>query len=211
MGFEVDDFAELAALDQSDEFAKRREEALIGPDPEHDPSRAASLDRPLGLGLLQRQRLLAEHRRPGRGNRHNLLTVQRVGRRQHDRVDSGVSEHRLERAGKLEPMLGRIAAKFFGIAAERVSKPQRLALALNRFDEPSAPPAETDDRRVDHRLSPAAPNSAGGATEMLVEKGEDLAPAVDRLLRAIVRAIPGEKRVSGAVIAVEFVVLAVTL
>src|SRR5579884_2439983 len=47
--------------------------------------------------------------------------------------------------------------------------------------------------------------------QMLAEKREHLAPAVHRLLGAVERPVPIEEAVPGAVIAVEFVVLAVLL
>ena len=82
-------------------------------------------------------------------------------------------------------------------------------LAPNRFDESFAPPVETDDCGVDRR--PARGTLRARSAEMLVEKGKDLVPAVDRLLRPVIRAIMRKKRVAGAVIPVEFVILAVLL
>ena len=60
-------------------------------------------------------------------------------------------EHRLKRADRLEPMLCGEFAVLVRAAADRAGKAQLLALALNRLDEGLAPPAETNDGRLDHR------------------------------------------------------------
>src|SRR5690349_1275966 len=62
MRLDVEDVAELAVFDPPQQFAEGREETFVGADPEHDPGPLAGLDRALGLGLLQGQRLFAKHR-----------------------------------------------------------------------------------------------------------------------------------------------------
>src|ERR1700746_1153279 len=57
---------------------------------------------------------------------------------------------------------------------------------------------------------PGRPLGAGSA-EMTVEEIKDLVPSIDRLLGAVIRAIPGKESVAGAVVAVELVILAVLL
>src|SRR5262249_12008019 len=97
--------------------------------------------------------------------------------------------------------------------APRRYKAQLVAFALNRLDKRLAPAAETDNRRINH--GPTAEGSkgavldlAGRGTKVRMVEIEHLVPAVDRLLVAVVWAIMGKERVSGAVIAVELVVLA---
>ena len=135
--------------------------------------------------------------------------MHRVRGRQNDRSDRGIGEHRFETADELEPMLGRIIAKLSGIAAYRMGKSQYFALTLNRLDKGLAPAAEADDRGVDHR--PARRLLRARSAKVPVEEIEHLVPAVDRLLRAIIRAIPREEGMTGAVVTVELVVLSVTL
>src|SRR6516164_577991 len=66
----------------------------------------------------------------------------------------------------------------------------------------------TDDCRVDHRPVRRMKDSAGRSAEMLVEESKDFVPAVNRLLRAVIRAIMRKERVTGPVITVKLVVLA---
>src|ERR1700758_1578052 len=106
-------------------------------------------------------------------------------------------------------MPGRKVAKPLRITDDRAGEAQRLAPALNRLHERLPPPAEADDRRVDHRLIRSAPNLVSRGAEVLMEEREDLVPAIDSLFRAVIRAIPREERVAGSVIAVELVILAV--
>src|SRR5262249_17040075 len=72
---------------------------------------------------------------------------------------------------------------------------------------------ETDDRSVDHRpawwaSSRAPPGSAGRGAKVLVEEVKHLVPAIDCLLGPVIWAVMRKKRVAGAVITVELVVLA---
>ena len=134
-------------------------------------------------------------------------------RRHDDRVDGAIGEHRIELADQRKPVPTRKVPEPIGVAADRAGEAQPIALALNRLDEGPAPPAETDDRRVDHRpaklaLNQAVRGSAGRGAEMLVQEGKDLVPAVDRLLGAVIRTIMRKERVAGAVVAMKLVVLA---
>src|SRR5260370_30225574 len=86
---------------------------------------------------------------------------------------------------------------------------QFVALALNGPDQGLAPPAETDDCRVDHRGWRARLDvKSGGTAEILAKEFEDLVPAVRGLLDPVVWPIPGEEGVARTVIAVELVILA---
>src|SRR3984893_5073464 len=208
MRLDMEDLAEFAAFDQSHQLVHGRKKPLTGTDPEHDLGRAAGLDGARRFGLFQGQRLFAKDRLSRRRDGDDLLAMQRMRRRQHDRLNVAISEHRLDPANEFEPMLCRKVAMLVRIAADRARKTQPFAVALDRLDEGLAPPAETDDRGIDHRLAPAAPNSVGGGAEMLVEEAKDLVPAVDRLVDPVIRAIVSEESVAGSVIAVEFVVLA---
>src|SRR5271165_16037 len=206
MRLEVQDPAELTALDQPQKLAQRRKEPFVGADPEHHTRLAAGVDGAHRVGLFQGQRLLAKDRLSRLGDSDDLVTVQRVRRRQHDRVDAAVGEDRIELADELEPVPGSEVAEPIGVAADRMGEAQPAALALNRLDEGPAPPAETDDRRIDHRPA-GSPLGTRGA-EMLVEEPKDLVPTVDRLLGAVIRAIVCKERVASPVITVELVVLA---
>jgi hypothetical protein len=104
----------------------------------------------------------------------------------------------------------------FRIATDATGKAQPVAFALDRGDQNPAPLAETDGGSVDHRLVRRLPSSGFPSSgllgarraKMLVEEGKDLVPAIDRLLRPVIRAIVRKERVTGPVIAVELVVFA---
>jgi hypothetical protein len=147
----VEDFAELAVLDQPQKLAQRREEPFVGADSQHHPSLSAGIDRAHRVGLVQGQRLLAEDRLSCLCDGNDLVTVQRMRRRDRDRVDAAVGDHRGGLGDELKSVLGRKVAVRFGIAADRASEVEPIASALNRLDEGSAPAAEADDRGVDHR------------------------------------------------------------
>jgi hypothetical protein len=151
MRLEVKDSAELAVLDQPQKLAQRRKEPFVGADPQHHPSLSAGIDRAHRVGLVQGQRLLAEDRLSCLCDSNDLVSVQRMRRRDHDRVDAAVGDHRGGLGDELESVLGRKVAVRFGVAADRAGKVQPIASALNRLDKGLAPPAETDDRGVDHR------------------------------------------------------------
>src|SRR6266567_3676143 len=92
-------------------------------------------------------------------------------RRQDNRVDAGICEHRPKPTDVVELMGCRVFAMPTRIAADRLGKAQPFALALNRLDEGLAPPPETDNRGVDHRQGSRALRAA--STEMLGEEGKD--------------------------------------
>src|SRR6266850_6058717 len=100
--------------------------------------------------------------------------MQRVRARQNDGIDAGINNHRIELADQLEPISGRRVAKLVGVAADGAGEAQPIALALDRFDEGPAPPAETDDSCVDHR--PAARFLGARSTEVLVKEPKDFMP-----------------------------------
>ena len=77
--------------------------------------------------------------------------MQRVRARQHDSTDAGIDKHRIELADQLEPISGRRVAKLVGVAADGAGEAQPVAFALDCLDKGLTPPAETDDRGVDHR------------------------------------------------------------
>ena len=91
----------------------------------------------------------------GGGGALDLRPVLAVRRREHDRVDFGIGEDRVETVGEFEPVLG---AERLGIGAGAVV-PRRetefVALALHRADEGPPPPSYSDHRRTDHAPLPA--------------------------------------------------------
>ena len=65
--------AEFAARGEARQFLQRRKEALVGADAEHDPGLPTGSDGALGLVAGQGQRLFAEHRLSGAGDRDDLV------------------------------------------------------------------------------------------------------------------------------------------
>ncbi len=150
MAFDVEDVAELAARDDLAQGSERRPEAAVVADREHDAGRAAGLDHAQRVAQLEGERLLAEHLLAGLGARHDLLAVQRVRRRQHDRLDRRIAQHVGQAFGRREAVRGGVVADLVDAAVDPAHEAQPRALALHRLDEALAPAAEPDDRGVDH-------------------------------------------------------------
>jgi len=104
MRLKVKDSTEFAPLDQSQQLAHRRKEAFVGADAQHRAGSTAGFDRAHRLVLRQGQRLLTEDRLSCVCDGDDLLTMQRMRRRQHDRVNGPIGEHRFELAGHGEPV-----------------------------------------------------------------------------------------------------------
>ena len=154
MPLDMQDLAERAAVHQRLQFAHRREAALVVAGAERYARLVAGLDRARGLRARQRQRLLAPHRLAGAGDRGHLLHVQRMRRRQKDRLHLRILDRVRELGGEPEAVLLREVAHLVRLLAHAMHEAQARALALHRPDERFAPAAEADDRRIDHVLLP---------------------------------------------------------
>ena len=84
--------------------------------------------------------------------------MQRMRRRQHDCADGVIGEHLRQLADQSEPVPAREIPDSVRIPADRASKAQLGAFALDRLDQGLAPSAQTDDRRVNHRPAGWASN-----------------------------------------------------
>jgi hypothetical protein len=98
-----------------------------------------------------RARGFAEHRLAGARARLDLGAVLRMRRRQHDRRDRGIGQHRVEAFGRREAMLRREPLDLVGRAVDAAHEADLCALAtLDGLAKPLAPATEADDRGVDH-------------------------------------------------------------
>ena len=115
------------------------------------PAFVRGRDRRFGVRLRQRERLLAEDvlARLRRGD--HLRRVQRVRRRQHDRVDARVGEQRLVSCRRASSFCASANAVHFGRHRARRARDEadHVAVALHRFDERPPPPPHADNRGSD--------------------------------------------------------------
>src|SRR6185312_858269 len=84
-----------------------------------------------------------------------------VGRRQHHGLDGAVGQHLLERRAEREPMLGGEVAHRIRFERHRAGKIERRAEVTRRLHQVLAPPAEADDRGIDHAAA-GAPGCLSG-------------------------------------------------
>jgi hypothetical protein len=88
----------------------------------------------------------------------DLGAVQRMRRRQHDRLDGGILEHLGQGGREAEPVaLGDLLLRD-GIARDGVDEANTVADPVHGLDERDAPPAQPDDADVDHVRPPPVPN-----------------------------------------------------
>src|SRR5581483_3092913 len=145
----------------SDPLAQRdhlRVEAPVVAEPERRAGALDRLDRGLGVGARERERLLAEDVLAGvRGGDH-LRRVLRVRRREDDGVDLRVGEQLLVASGQAEALRLRELLHLRPHRSRRAGdEADRVARALDGLDQRLAPPAEADDRCVHHGLASSAP------------------------------------------------------
>src|SRR5690606_11071217 len=92
----MQDHAEIAALYALAELGHLGMPAAVVAEPERDARTLDGRDGLVGFRLRQRERLLAEHVLAAARGGDDLLRVQRVRRREDDRVDAGIFDHFFE-------------------------------------------------------------------------------------------------------------------
>jgi hypothetical protein len=157
VGFDVLDDAKVAGLDAVAQLHHLGMEAAVVADADDALGLEHRVDRSLGLGLGEGERLLAIDVLAGARRGDDLLHVAGSWRRQHHGVDLGIGQHRLEAVGDLQRMLlGKgLDIGLHGAGLHR-GEPHGVAAAGKRLDHGLAPGAKSDNRRVDHRLTPTA-------------------------------------------------------
>ena len=150
--FDVQNRSQLARPDPLAQLRHLRVEAAVVAEPERDARSSRRRDRGLGVGLGQRERLLAEDVLAGSGGGDDLRRVQRVRRREHDRVDLRIVGRASNDSASRRPCSSaNVRASGDDVRVAPATK--RIAsLPDCRFDERLAPPAEPDDRGPDHQL-----------------------------------------------------------
>src|SRR5690349_19746280 len=88
----------------------------------------------------------------GARRRNDLISMQRMRRRQDDRFDFGIGEHFIEVSAERKVMLRSKRLRLGDFFGDPAHESQARAFALNSVDDVLAPPTETDDCGVDHEL-----------------------------------------------------------
>jgi hypothetical protein len=110
----------------------------------------AGSDRALCVLPVERQRLLTENSFPGRRDRDDLIGMQSMRGGQDDGLHIRMCEHIGKIARQRETVLSCKVLCCIEPPHDAMRKAQPLALPLNRIDDVLSPPAEADDRCVDH-------------------------------------------------------------
>ena len=142
-------------------------------DADGDARARAGGERGLGIRLAERERLLAIHvlARGGRGL--DLHAVPAVRGREHHRLDRGIGERVVIGRADRELVLGGEFARQIGLERDAAREADDLG-ALRRLDQPPAPPAEPDDRGVEHASTThshaSCPRSSRASTSCFAKK-----------------------------------------
>ena len=127
--------------------AKQR---LLLPLPSGTPAARQAATARAASACVQRQRLLAPHRLARARDGLDLRHVQRMRRRQENRLHGGVGDGVGEVGGEAEAVLRGEGAHVVGLLADAVDEAQLLALALDGRHQRLSPASEPDDGGVDH-------------------------------------------------------------
>src|SRR5689334_23988198 len=129
-------------------------------DRDGDAGARAGVEHRLRVGPRQRERLFAVDMLAGRGRRLDVRAMARVRRRQHDRLDRRIGQHLLIRRPDRKPVVRGELARQLRFERDAAHEPD-LAGVLYRIDEPLAPPAEANDRCIEHDEATPAHTDAG--------------------------------------------------
>jgi hypothetical protein len=108
------------------------------------------LDGAFSFSARERKRLLAPDWLAGRSDRGDLSHMKGMRSCEKDCLHAGVSDRFFEPGRYFERFGGREIADQVGLLTDAADEPQALAFALYRLDDVFSPPAEADDRCIDH-------------------------------------------------------------
>ena len=132
------------------QFRDRRMEAPWIGDGEHDPRPRRGVQRALGAGNIERERLLHEDGLARRGGALHLRPVLAVRRCKDDGINRRVGEERIKIICQRNPVLSAEALGGGACAGIAGSEADRGALALHSIHQHPSPPPDADDRGTDH-------------------------------------------------------------
>src|SRR5262245_24554931 len=150
IALDVQELAEPAVREHARDLLQRRLEAPIVTDRERHLVPGAGFDRRGRILERETERLLGEYMLARARGGDDLLRVHGMRRRQHDRVDRGIGQHRLVARLHRNAML---AAEFLGACRRARGAGDELddvALTLHMVHEVLTPAARADDRGTYH-------------------------------------------------------------
>src|SRR4029453_18942957 len=115
------------------------------PDSNHDIGSPAGLERSLGIGFAQRERLFAVEMLAGACNRFDLPPMHRVRGCKYNGFNRFIGQNLIERSPKRNLLLGGEIARRFGLERNAAHEAYRCAEVARRLHKRLAPPSETDD------------------------------------------------------------------
>ena len=129
--------------------AHRRHQPEMMADRDGDAGALDRLEHGDGVGLAEREGLFAVDMLGRAGRRDHLGGMGGMRRRQHHRLDGGIGQHLLERA-QLDFTVGDEILDRVGLERDAAREFERRAEIACRLHQGLAPPAEADDRGVEH-------------------------------------------------------------
>src|SRR5260370_40494150 len=144
------DRAKLAARDGVSQCAHGWPEAPIMSNGKYHAGFAAGLEHPRCIATAQRKRFLAEHLLSRGRTGNHLRRMQRMRRRQQDRVDTAICKDGVQITRQLKMMFGAKVLRAFEGELYGTADLQPL-VSERGLEETAAPAAEADDRCPDHR------------------------------------------------------------
>jgi len=142
--------AEPPVGDADFQFGHRRMEAARIGDGEHDPRPRRRVERALGAGNIERERLFDEDGLARRGGALDLRPVLAVRCCKDDGIDRRVGEERIKIVCQRNAVLSAKALGGSARAGVAGSKTDCGALALHGIDQHPSPPTDADDSGTDH-------------------------------------------------------------
>ena len=155
MPLDMQDVAEDAVSNGPLELAHRRKAPLVVAEAKDDAGVATGGNRALGLAASESERLLAPDRLAGPRHRNDLIDVQRMRGRKHDRLHARIGNRVRKTRADLEAVRGRETGDLRGLVAHPSDEPQTPALALHGLDNRFAPPPEADNCSIYHGARPS--------------------------------------------------------
>src|SRR5215470_7987575 len=134
VAFDMQDFAQCAALDHVLQLAHGSKTALVVAAAKRHTGAAAGVGGTLRLGACESEGLFAPDRLAGRRDSGHLGNMQRMRRSEEDGVDFRVSDRHLELGRQPQTMLYGKIANQVGLLAHPVYETQSRALALDGAD-----------------------------------------------------------------------------
>src|SRR5262245_5250665 len=150
VAFDMKNLTQRSVGNNPFEFTHARKAALVVAERKWHSGLCRRLDGACGFSAREGKRLFAPDRLARRSDCGNLSHMQGMWCREKDGLHARVGDRVFELGRYLEALGGREITHQLGLLADTANEPQALAFALYRFNDVFSPPAEANDRCVDH-------------------------------------------------------------